>query len=111
MKRNKEAFQREIKNEYVELNLKSTFDHAMIEQMMDPRHDYSDKGTEHLQVYVIVDPAAGGVSSRYAIISLACVKVATRENKYVQTHMVVCTLLLFFLFMLPTIPNFIVQCV
>lgn len=92
MRRNPDAYRREIRNEYTEQTLKHPFDHENVDKMLDPSQNCSSNHAGFKEVYVIIDPAAGGVSSRYAIISFILISVTSMDNAYPQERLVVSTI-------------------
>jgi hypothetical protein len=88
--KNNDTYQREIRNEEVEASLKPAFYPQTIDTLMLPRHEYCDSSVEHKEVYVVVDPGAGGKSSCYAIVSFITPVTRSINDTYTQKILVVC---------------------
>jgi hypothetical protein len=99
--KNNETYQREIRNEYVEPSIKSCFDPKTINILMRPEHEYVEYPQQN-EVFVVIDPAAGGEYSRYAIVSFITPTIIHPEDKYPSKILVVCYHY-FFYYNIPTI--------
>lgn len=106
MRRNPEVYRREVRNEYTEQQLKHPFDHENVDKMLDASQHYGANPAGLKEVYVVIDPAAGGIGSRYAIVSLLLCTVTTAENMYQQTQLVVSILYLFTCFKVHLVHQF-----
>ena len=74
MKGYQEILMREIRNEAVEESVKKCFDLQQLSLMNHPDYEYFQE-TIHDEVYVVVDPNASGITSRYAIVSFITDKI------------------------------------
>jgi len=97
LNRNQSVYQREIRNEFVDNSVRDAFDIESINLLNDKRHQYSQDGKEIKETFVVIDPAAGGKSSCYAIMSFILVTIVEPTDPYKKTHLVVCTFTLFYL--------------
>jgi hypothetical protein len=68
MKGYQEIFKREIRNEQIQNELKKCFDPQQVALLNHPDQEY-DQDNLQPEVYIVIDPNAGGETSRYAIVS------------------------------------------
>jgi hypothetical protein len=89
MRNNPQIFQQEIRNEYVQDELRSCFDSVHTHQLLKSNNEYNQK-TQHEFVYVVVDPSAGGKNSRYAIISFVTDRIKIPNSSETRMCLIVC---------------------
>lgn len=88
--KNRDVYQREIRNEYMDSNIQSCFDERVVRVMLDPKHIFMDTSQAAKEVFILIDPSAGGKTSRYAIMSFICATIVTPADPYKRNIFVVC---------------------
>lgn len=89
MKGYQEIWMREIRNESVEESTKKCFDSQQLALMNHADNEYFQE-TIHDEVYVLIDPNAGGITSRYAIVSFVTDKIKMPNSSETRMSLIVC---------------------
>lgn len=89
MKGYRDIYRREIRNEQVSDRFTKCFDMLQLNIMYRPENEYYSE-IQHPEVYVMIDPSAGGTTSSFAIVSFITAPVTMPGTNESRMCLIVC---------------------